>query len=734
MSKWDDERAQTMLSAPEAPSAGGAWSVSIPPPDSNDPTLIRDFNKSGLGAKATLSPGTCPDENLLVELAEGKLVGSARRAIDVHLDTCAACSRLVIELAKLAGPSHPHNAPKRYKVIKQLGAGAMGVVWEAEDTHLHRRVALKFVKPEGIDDKALRKRLLREARALAQVRHPNVVAVYDAGESEDEVCLVLELVTGTNARTWRSAKPRTLPEVLAVWRQAAAGIAAVHRAGIVHRDIKPDNVFVADDNRVMVGDFGLARGDVMDTTTSLTVSGAVIGTPLYMSPEQLHGDTATKKSDQFALCASIWEAVLDERPFRGTTIAAIVLAMLKVPEPPKTATPEQRKILTILQRGLDPDPSKRFDDIDGLIAALSQPGAKSRAPLWIGLGAVVLAVAGTVAVLAVTRRSESQAPAATPGSSAPVGSAAPGSPGSASSGSAAGSATPATAGSASSGSAAGSATPATAGSATPTTAGSATPAAAGSATTAAGSAAPTTAISPPPPRSAQGAPLIATPRDAKGQPKTEPKIAPTRPESIAVPSPSTVEPAGGYTQTMVRASDRLSFGDGAGCLKLLASVPDLPDDEMRRVDLMKASCRMATGDCAGAAAAIDVIGRRLGWETGQIKTSIESTDKAYCPIDAPPQSRWPERAAYRLQIAAVTGRNCKPVQDVIAKHKIELPDPKQAGYFAVQCLANVGDCTNAKQRYFAWLIPKETDAEKRPTLEANHAKGFHTTFAKQCPP
>jgi serine/threonine protein kinase len=733
MSKFDDERAQTMLSAPEAPSAGGAWAAVANAPDSNDPTLTRDVNKSGLGAKAILTPGSCPDENLLVELAEGKLVGSARTAIDRHLDTCAECSRLVIELAKLASPAR--NAPKRYQVIKQLGAGAMGVVWEAEDTHLHRRVALKFVKPEGVDDAALRKRLLREARALAQVRHPNVVAVYDAGESDDEVCLVLELVTGGNARAWRAAKPRTMQEILGVWRQAAAGIAAVHRAGIVHRDIKPDNVFVAEDHRVMVGDFGLARGDVMDTTTSLTVSGAVIGTPLYMSPEQLHGDTATKKSDQFALCASIWEAVLDERPFRGTTIAAIVLAMQKVPELPKTATPEQRKVLAILQRGLDPDPTKRFDDIEGLVAALEQPVAKSRA-VWIGLGAVLLAIAGTVAVLAATRRSpDAQPPGSAPGS-ATTGSV---TSGSATAGSATAGSTPA--GSAAAGStAAGSASAgsATAGSATP---GSTPGSTAGSPTTPAGSASATNLSSSgsASPARPQGNPIAVTQsgRDAKGQKKLAPKVVEADVKKDGAVAGATVAPAaptGDYTGTMVRASDRLNFGDGAGCLKLLASLPELPDDEVRRVDLMKATCRMASGDCVGGSAAIEAVGKKLGWLAGEIKTRIEAADKSYCPIDSPPEARWPERAAYRLQIAAVTGRNCKPVQAVIAKHKIVLPDQKAASFFEVHCLVNVGDCANAKVRYIAWSTPKDARPDNLPAIEASAAEGFHRQFAKQCPP
>ncbi len=693
---WDKDRdlSRTHSMPPESAASGGTWSAAADSTtgdaQSSDPTLIRDPLRSGLGAKAVLSPGECPDENLLVELAEGKLAGNARDAIDRHLDTCAECSRLVIELAKLAQPVR--NAPKRYQVIRQLGAGAMGVVWEAQDSHLHRKVALKFVKPEGVDDKALRKRLLREARALAQVRHPNVMAVYDAGEADEEICLVLELVNGSTARVWRGAKPRTTSEIVAVWRQASAGVMAVHRAGIVHRDIKPDNVFVSDDGRVLIGDFGLARGgDLGHTTTTLTVSGAVIGTPLYMSPEQLHGATATKKSDQFALAASIWEGVLDERPFRGTTIAAIVLAMQKVPEIPKTATPEQRRVLAILQKSLDPDPAKRFDEIDGLIAALTDPVKRSsKTALWIGIGVVVLAVCATVAVLAATRQPTEAITQPGPGSN------------------------------------------------------------------------PVTAPPTPPPPTTQRKEVPAEPtpigprptgtqqvKDDKGQVRHVDKPQPTpasRGEgpskapsgsgsgaSVSVPSKDEPKDDSSYTHTMMRAADKLAFGDGVGCLKLLANVPELPDDELRRVELIKSNCRMATGDCIGAATAIEATGKKLGWDASQIKTTTEAADRVYCPIDAPPQTRWPERAQYRLQIAAGLGRSCKAILDIIAKHNITLTDSKNQWFLESQCLVNANDCAGAKQRYLAQMVPKNADPANLPKIEADMVAAFHSTF-KKCPP
>jgi eukaryotic-like serine/threonine-protein kinase len=343
---------------------------------------------------------SCPDENLLVALAEGALEGANRVAIDQHLDACAECSRLVGHLASMATPAR--TAPARYRVIRQLGEGSMGVVWEAEDTELGRRVALKFIKPEGANDPALRRRLIREARALAKIHHVNVISVYEAGEADDEICLVLELVEGESARAWAVAVPRSVEDVLRVWSQAAAGIAAVHRAGIVHRDIKPDNVFVASSGRVVVGDFGLATGN-LGTTMNLTVTGAVVGTPLYMSPEQLGGGQATPLSDQFALCASIWEALAGERPFRGTTIAAIARAMTKPPELPRDAVGPDRRVFHVLRRGLAWEPADRFPNVDALQLALSDAagerlGARVRHPPRTALyiGGVLTIIAGAV--------------------------------------------------------------------------------------------------------------------------------------------------------------------------------------------------------------------------------------------------------------------------------------------------------------------------------------------------
>ena len=296
----------------------------------------------------------CPDDNTLGLLVAGELGDAERARVERHLGGCPACAQLIAEVARAT----PRRAiPERYQLTRRLGAGAMGEVWEAEDTLLGRRVALKFIRPESTDDPQYRARLVREARALARLRHPGIVAVHDLEQASDgELFVALELVDGSTARAWRAAAPRTTREILAVWRAVADGLTAAHRAGIVHRDLKPDNVFIAGDGRVVIGDFGLASMTADAGSTTLTPTGQLVGTPLYMPPEQLRGGAVTARSDQFALCVCLWEALVGARPFpTAGTIAALVTAMRDRPALPV----RRRGLLAVLARGLDPDPEKR---------------------------------------------------------------------------------------------------------------------------------------------------------------------------------------------------------------------------------------------------------------------------------------------------------------------------------------------------------------------------------------
>jgi serine/threonine protein kinase len=275
------------------------------------------------------------------------------------------------------------------------------VVWEAEDKHLRRRVALKFVRTVGTGESSeRRRRLVREARALAQLRHPNVVTVYDVGEANDELFVALELVIGMDARTWLAARPRSAAEILGVWTQAATGLAAIHVAGLVHRDIKPDNILVADDGRVLVGDFGLATDRHPTAGAHLTATGAmsrraIVGTPIYMAYEQLLGGPATQRSDQFALCVSMWEALAGTRPFHGATLAMLAQAMQSRP-----TSPADDQIFAALARGLDPSPARRWPSIDHLLAALAARPSPSRLrPVLLAVATAAIAAVATAGVL-----------------------------------------------------------------------------------------------------------------------------------------------------------------------------------------------------------------------------------------------------------------------------------------------------------------------------------------------
>ncbi|MCA9680173.1 MAG: serine/threonine protein kinase, partial [Myxococcales bacterium] len=181
----------------------------------------------------------------------------------------------------------------RYRIIERVGNGGMGVVWSAWDPDLGRPVALKLAA-EG--DQDTRARAREEGRALAQLSHPNVVPIYDVVDHDAGVLLVMELVRGETLRQVAARRPRTM-ELVRAYRQAALGLAAAHRAGLVHRDFKPDNAILGADGRVRVLDFGLAHPDGDEP-------GAIAGTPRYMAPEQHEGVALTAAADQYAFCVA----------------------------------------------------------------------------------------------------------------------------------------------------------------------------------------------------------------------------------------------------------------------------------------------------------------------------------------------------------------------------------------------------------------------------------------------
>jgi serine/threonine protein kinase/tetratricopeptide (TPR) repeat protein len=321
------------------------------------------------------------------------------------------------------GGDHPRGSTVgRYLVLDQLGAGAMGIVLAAYDPDLDRKVALKLLKPRTArDTESARSRLQREAQALAKLNHVNVVTVHDVGIHAGQVFVAMEFVDGETLGSWLAhstdGRPRPWRDTLRVFDDAGQGLAAAHREGLVHRDFKPDNVMLGVDGRVRVMDFGLARAggpaqsqvaDLRDSElpvgessaldTPLTQTGAVMGTPAYMAPEQFAGLEVTAKSDQFGFCVALFEAIYGQRPFEGGSFAALAYAVTegKVKAPPQAGIPVW--IYGVLLRGLAVDPNDRFPDMATLLDELGAGEARrkrQRALIVLGtLGLCALGIAG----------------------------------------------------------------------------------------------------------------------------------------------------------------------------------------------------------------------------------------------------------------------------------------------------------------------------------------------------
>ena len=308
--------------------------------------------------------------------------------------------RVMAAVADRLGIGPEHRRIGRFDVEQRLGAGAMGVVYLARDADLERPVALKLLRATRKGEVA-RARLCREAKALACLRHPNVVAVHELGVYEDQVFVAMEYVAGCNLREWLAVRRRPVPELVARFVDAARGLAAAHDAGIVHRDFKPANVLVGDDGRTQVADFGLAARtfeapsdtveayDERSSMSSLTRTGTVVGTPAYMAPEVLRGQTATPASDQFSFCVALYEALWGVRPFGAESFGGLLAEIERGARVEDRSRPVPRAVKTVLRRGLDPDPARRWPDMRTLVKALAwRPGRRRAALAAAGLIAV----------------------------------------------------------------------------------------------------------------------------------------------------------------------------------------------------------------------------------------------------------------------------------------------------------------------------------------------------------
>ncbi|HUQ05109.1 MAG TPA: protein kinase [Kofleriaceae bacterium] len=398
----------------------------------------------------------CLDDNTAVDFATGSMARAMTTKVEAHLATCRECRTLVAALAPVPGdqdsdvvtspravargkrhhaaalsPTEPRGSEPsrplepvvavgdtidRYVVLRRVGAGGMGVVYAAYDPQLDRKVALKLLRTGiGIGEGEAKARLVREAQAIAQLSHPNVVAVYDVGATrEGDVYVAMEFVEGDTLTQWLHRWERPWRDTLDIFREAGRGLAAAHGSGLLHRDFKPDNVLVGSDSRVRVTDFGLARSLVTGHTdesaphrmatgplrVTLTATGAVMGTPRYMSPEQLRGQDVSAAADQFSFCVALYEALYGQHPISGDTAVKMVDDNARALPPPEgTGVPTW--IWPLLQRGLDPQPQKRFPSMAALLVELMPPQPQPRRRTYIAMAAAAALVLGGAAAATV---------------------------------------------------------------------------------------------------------------------------------------------------------------------------------------------------------------------------------------------------------------------------------------------------------------------------------------------
>jgi eukaryotic-like serine/threonine-protein kinase len=309
----------------------------------------------------------------------------------------------------------------RFVIQEQRGSGGMGVVYRARDPGLERDVAIKLLHPEMLGQergRVLAMRLVREAQALAQLSHPNVVTVYEVGVHDESVFLAMEYIDGQTLDQLMAARRHGWREVVGLFVQAGRGLVAMHRCQIVHRDIKPSNLLVDRTGQVRLTDFGLARhvdsarsrdhlsrsGARSSPTAAnlaslgaLTAVGAVVGTPRYMAPEQYDG-IASPRSDQFSFCVALWMALYGEHPFGdGTDRAALrdaVVAGRRRPPPRRSSVP--RRIERLVARGLATEPAARHPSMAVLVEQLVDATRRSRV---LAAGGALLAAGALVAAL-----------------------------------------------------------------------------------------------------------------------------------------------------------------------------------------------------------------------------------------------------------------------------------------------------------------------------------------------
>lgn len=285
----------------------------------------------------------------------------------------------------LAGSAGGGHAPtlQGIEIEGEIGRGGMGAVYLGRQRSLNREVAVKVLAPELADDPVFLQRLEREARVMAGLRHPNIVAVHDFHQTPDGAAIVMEFIEGGSLREKLLQHPQGLPphEAIAILRHIAAGLSAAHASGVIHRDVKPENVLLDGDGHVRVTDFGLAL-PLQERSQRLTLTSTAAGTVDYMAPEQFKGGDPDPRLDLFALGVIAYELLTGHTP-RGSF------------DPPHHLRPEvPEHVGRAVMRALRPSPAERFGSIDAFIVALDHGGRKPWPWRWMAAGVVITAAAG----------------------------------------------------------------------------------------------------------------------------------------------------------------------------------------------------------------------------------------------------------------------------------------------------------------------------------------------------
>ncbi|OQY05799.1 MAG: hypothetical protein B6I22_06940 [Desulfobacteraceae bacterium 4572_123] len=297
----------------------------------------------------------------------------------------------------------------RYEIIKELGRGAMGVVYQAHDPRIDRPVALKVLRPDRVTTEDFVQRFLKEARAIGRLSHANIVTVYDVGQDHETIYIAMEFLEGRPLNEVVREKPLAVKDVINIGLQVAKALDYAHARGIIHRDIKPSNVILDDRGRIKITDFGIARIEDPEVTRQ-TQAGEILGTPVYMSPEQVMGKTVDGRSDLYSLGIILYELTTGRRPFSGKNIAVIFRAIIQdIPPEPQTADGNLSPgFASLIMKSLAKEPEKRFQSgrqmADELKVCLERknnvdvpqsgrPEKKGRL-LWIGVILLMLAVGG----------------------------------------------------------------------------------------------------------------------------------------------------------------------------------------------------------------------------------------------------------------------------------------------------------------------------------------------------